>query len=193
MAGTKRTSPESGTSARASKVAKTESLQTPSKAKKGAKKGIKVRRIFLSLIVLTALNRITPPPPQPAMPVAAFKATALPVHVNLTHTPPTIADPDEVVSAATADPGFIGNLTLVPSSFSTGSYGWKGSKRITIELQNTESDTKEKVQVMLSINATVLGSKPAKSADKHDDDEEEEKDEGETSKDEEEAAVPDDE
>jgi hypothetical protein len=70
----------------------------------------------------------------------------------VTHTPPTIADPDsEAVSTAIADPGFVGNLTLVPSSFSTGSYGWKGSKRITVELQNSEDgDAKEKVQVMLT-------------------------------------------
>lgn len=76
----------------------------------------------------------------------------MPLHVNLTHTPPTIADADtEAVSTATIDPGFIGNLTLVPSSFSTGSYGWKGSKRITVELQNPESGgEKEKVQVMLT-------------------------------------------
>lgn len=54
----------------------------------------------------------------------------------------------------TADVGFIGNLTLVPSSFSTGSYGWKGSKRITVELQASneegEGGTKEKVVVMFT-------------------------------------------
>ena len=51
------------------------------------------------------------------------------------------------------DLGFIGNLTLVPSVFSTGSYGWKGNKRIAIELQLGETDSdgvKEKVQVMLT-------------------------------------------
>jgi hypothetical protein len=83
------------------------------------------------------------------------------------------------------DPGFIGNTTLVPTTFSTGSYGWKGTKRITIELENSEGGKeKEKVQVMLtyvflscviilrltasydpmfSINATVMGSKNASS------------------------------
>jgi hypothetical protein len=88
---------------------------------------------------------------QVAIPPTTFKATALPLHVNVTHTPPTIADSDkEAESTTTVDPGFIGNLTLVPSSFSTGSYGWKGSKRITVELQNSEEDVKEKVQVMLT-------------------------------------------
>ncbi|KAF9466238.1 hypothetical protein BDZ94DRAFT_203569 [Collybia nuda] len=140
MSGTKRPA-DSGVTTRASKIAKTDTSATPSKAKKGAKKGVK-----------------------PAIPTAKFKATALPLHVNVTHTPPTIADADtEAVSVATVDPGFVGNLTLVPSSFSTGSYGWKGSKRITVELQNGEGGSeREKVQVMLTINATVLGSKQAK-------------------------------
>ncbi|KAF5386651.1 hypothetical protein D9615_001958 [Tricholomella constricta] len=167
MAGTKRASPDSGASTRASKIAKTDNSQTPPKAKKGPKRGVK-----------------------PAIPAATFKATALPVHVNLTHTPPTIADPKtEAVSAVTADPGFIGNLTLLPSSFSTGSYGWKGSKRITVELLNSESDTKEKVQVMLTINATVLGSKQAKSGEERDEDEPRD---DEADKEEEEEAAADD-
>lgn len=50
------------------------------------------------------------------------------------------------------DVGLIENLTLLPSSFATGSYGWKGSKRITVELQggNDGEGEKGKVQVMLS-------------------------------------------
>jgi hypothetical protein len=58
---------------------------------------------------------------------------------------------DEKVNVP-ADDGFIGNLTLLPSSFTTGSYGWKGSKRIVVELQNGETgeDGREKVQVMLT-------------------------------------------
>jgi len=53
---------------------------------------------------------------------------------------------------ASEDPGNLGNLTLLPSSFQTGSYGWKGTKRLTIELRDPEggSDTSEKVQVMLT-------------------------------------------
>ena len=79
----------------------------------------------------------------------AFKSRALPLHVNVTHTPPVIAD-DDTQNVAQVDSGFIGSTTLVPSSFNTGSYGWKGNKRITVELQNSESGEKEKVQVMLT-------------------------------------------
>ena len=82
------------------------------------------------------------------MAASAFKARALPLHVNITHTPPAIPD-DESANVASADPGFIGTTTLVPSSFSTGSFGWKGNKRITVELVNAEGE-KEKVNVMLT-------------------------------------------
>lgn len=112
---------------------------------------------------------------------AEFKAKALPLHLNLTHTPPTISneegsnekDNDEAAlenattTGPSGDAGFIGNLTLVPSVFSTGSYGWKGNKRLTIELQDGDTDAeggKDKVQIMLTVNATVVGSKHAKSA-----------------------------
>ncbi|PPQ63341.1 hypothetical protein CVT24_006714 [Panaeolus cyanescens] len=132
--------------------------------------------------------------------VAQFKATALPLHMIISHTPPSIKPSttphdgvkalakdqpeDEAVLPLGASPspagsesstttdttgddaGHIGSLTLVPSTFSTGSYGWKGSKRIVVELlggECAEGGEREKVQVMLSINATVLGSKPSKS------------------------------
>lgn len=97
---------------------------------------------------------------------ADFKAKALPLHLNLTHTPPTIskeenmeekdneqAELEHATVAVTHDAGFIGNLTLVPTVFSTGSYGWKGNKRLTVELQNGDTDAeggKEKVQIMLT-------------------------------------------
>lgn len=98
---------------------------------------------------------------QSALPTSTFKSHALPLHINITHTPPSISptsegkndDSDDRVPVASTDPGFIGNLSLVPSSFSTGSYGWKGSKRITVELQNADGGLdgeKEKVQVMLT-------------------------------------------
>ncbi|KAK1219831.1 hypothetical protein PQX77_017405 [Marasmius sp. AFHP31] len=136
MAGTKRASEGSGPTTRASKSAKTDNKSTATTPKKGSKKG----------------------GPKASLPASAFKSKALPLHVNVTHTPPTIPD-DETVPAASADPGFLGTLSLVPSTFNTGSYGWKGSKRITVELENGED--KEKVQVQLTINATVLGSKGA--------------------------------
>ena len=88
------------------------------------------------------------------MAASTFKARALPLHINITHTPPVLAD-DGTVSVASTDPGFVGTTTLVPSTFATGSYGWKGSKRLTIELENPnaeggEDKEKEKVHVMLT-------------------------------------------
>ena len=82
------------------------------------------------------------------MAASAFKAKALPLHVNLTHTPPVLAE--GAVEVAQTDPGFIGAATLTATTFSTGSYGWKGSKRVSIELENQETGEKEKVHVMLS-------------------------------------------
>jgi hypothetical protein len=70
------------------------------------------------------------------------------LHVNVTHTPPIIGE--ENGPEAPADPGFLGALVLQPSTFTTGSYGWKGSKRFTIELVDPNSEEKEKVQVMLT-------------------------------------------
>ncbi|RXW17970.1 hypothetical protein EST38_g7879 [Candolleomyces aberdarensis] len=116
---------------------------------------------------------------KPAIPASDFKEKARPLHIHITHTPPAIDKKEEAKSDeeedgdATAaqvagtitspdapiDTGFISNLTLLPSSFSTGSYGWKGSKKINVELQGSEGG--EKVQVMLTINATVVGSKQA--------------------------------
>ncbi|KAJ7041207.1 hypothetical protein C8F04DRAFT_1031660 [Mycena alexandri] len=155
MAGTKRGA-EDGPSTRASKVAKTDKVSPASKGKKGgAKKASK------------------------AIPTSAFKSKALPLHVNLTHTPPSIPDAD-TVPAAPLDPGHLGSITLVPSTFTTGSYGWKGNKRLAIELLNPEGGDKEKVTVMLTINATVVGSKGAKK----DDGDDEEKDEEEAAEEE---------
>lgn len=80
---------------------------------------------------------------------STFKSHALPLHVNLTHTPPVMGGED-TKDVAQLDPGFIGSTTLVPSTFKTGSYGWKGNKRVTVELQNSESGEMEKVQVLFT-------------------------------------------
>ncbi|KAH6919138.1 hypothetical protein BKA70DRAFT_1417126 [Coprinopsis sp. MPI-PUGE-AT-0042] len=166
--------PESSSSTRPAKVQKT------AKAKaKGGKKASKSSSSALS--------------------AKDFKSKALPIHINITHTPPSIdttastssspekAPKDDVVNdlvggdsaeetkvEAPADDGFIGNLTLLPSSFTTGSYGWKGSKRIVVELQGGEvgEEGREKVQVMLTINATVVGSKQAEKDEEEGDGEE---------------------
>ncbi|TFK46375.1 hypothetical protein OE88DRAFT_1638476, partial [Heliocybe sulcata] len=132
----------SGPTTRASKAAKTEGSTSASKAK-GGKRG-----------------------PKANMSVSKFKANALPLHVNVTHTPPSIADKDSEPATA-ADPGFLGSLTLTPSAFKPGSYGWKGTKRIQVEISNPEGGgEKETVHVQLQINATVVGSKDAPTGDK---------------------------
>ncbi len=106
---------------------------------------------------------------QVALSSTDFKAKALPLHLNLTHTPPPIVQKEndveekgvEVAEGDTTagDIGSIGNLTLVPSIFNTGSYGWKGSKHITVELQGGDAGAeggKEKVQVMLTCVTILL-------------------------------------
>lgn len=143
MAGRKRASDsEAVPSTRGSKAAKTDTSSSPAKTK-GSKKG-----------------------PKATIPTSTFKARALPLHINITHTPPSIVD--ETVEAgvsAPIDPGFIGAVALAPTTFSTGSYGWKGSKRIVVELLNAEAaegEPRDKVHVLLTMNATVVGSKQAK-------------------------------
>jgi hypothetical protein len=58
---------------------------------------------------------------------------------------------DDTAPAHSADPGWIGSSTLVPTKFSTGSYGWKGSKKVTIEVVDTE-DPEKKVKVQVNIS-----------------------------------------
>lgn len=102
---------------------------------------------------------------QVALSSSDFKAKALPLHLNLTHTPPTVQKENDVevevaeANTTAGDIGSIGNLTLVPNIFNTGSYGWKGSKHITVELQDGEAGPgggKEKVQVMLTYVPILL-------------------------------------
>ncbi|EPQ58652.1 hypothetical protein GLOTRDRAFT_110292 [Gloeophyllum trabeum ATCC 11539] len=140
VGGRKRAAAEegSGPTTRASKAAKTGDGAAAGKSKGGKRGG-----------------------PKANMAANTFKANALPLHVNITHTPPSVADKNTVPATA-ADPGSLGSITLVPSVFATGSYGWKGNKRIQVEISNPEGGgEKEKVHVQLTINATVLGSKGA--------------------------------
>jgi len=94
---------------------------------------------------------------------SVFKSRAVPLHVNIT----TTALPEGQESAP-ADPGFLASTTLVPSTFSTGSFGWKGHKRMVVELPKAEGELGEgegegeKVHVTLtyvfhSDNTTVFG------------------------------------
>jgi hypothetical protein len=67
-----------------------------------------------------------------------FKSKVLPLHLTLTHTPPTVADADTVM--ASLDPGHLSDLSLVPTSFK-----WKGNKRLTVELVDTEGGELERL------------------------------------------------
>jgi len=141
MAGKKRSSDGNAQETRATKAKKTGTDADSSKA--GKKNGSK-----------------------PALSSDQFLALALPLHLNLTHTPPILpsSGEDDTTSVHATDPGWIGTSTLVPTKFSTGSYGWKGNKKVTIELADPDDPEAEKIKVQLniSINGTVLGSKPAK-------------------------------
>ena len=75
--------------------------------------------------------------------------SALPIHVNLTHTPPVLTDDTETKTVASVDPGYIGHTALQPATFATGSYGWKGNKRFAVEIDGPDGG-KEKVHVMLT-------------------------------------------
>lgn len=67
----------------------------------------------------------------------------------MTHTPPVSGEENDLEGPE--DLGFLGALALQPSTFTTGSYGWKGSKRLTIELFDPDGEEEEeKVQVMLT-------------------------------------------
>ncbi|KAG8884885.1 hypothetical protein FRB97_003092 [Tulasnella sp. 331] len=107
--------------------------------------------------------------PKTIVPTAAqFKEHALPLHVNITHTPPSVEAPAEHADTTpntSTDSGHVASITLTPSVFSTGSFGWKGSRKIAVELLNAEG-VKETVMVNMSFNATVAGSKPAAKATK---------------------------
>jgi len=139
-------SEESATETRASKVAKTKKDKASTRAAKPASN--------------------SPPkdkgkkPPKITMSAHDFQKCALPLHVHFTHTPPSVAtgssDPNKAIDA-----GHLGSVTMLPSTFSTGSHGWKASKPMTIELTDPDTGKKTKVNVQVSINAVVKGSKEA--------------------------------
>jgi len=149
MAGRKRAAPEDATTTRPAKTTKTSTGKA--RGKTGPKANLSAKM---------------------------FKSQAHPLHISITHTPPPVVeDSGEKAPAESTDPGFLSALSLQPSSFSTGTYGWKGSKRVTIEVDNPGTGEKEKLQVQLSFNATVLGSKGKDGEDEEAKGEEEKKEE----------------
>lgn len=148
MAGRKRAAPEDATTTRPAKTTKTSTGRA--KGKTGPKTNLSAK---------------------------TFKAQARPLHITIAHTPPPATDSGENFSADSTVPGFLAALSLQPSSFSTGTYGWKGSKRVAIEVDNPDTGEKEKLQVQLSFNATVLGSRGKGGEDEETREEKEESDE----------------
>ena len=92
-----------------------------------------------------------------------FQRCALPLHVHFTHSPPSMSTPEKGSPEPdkTTDAGHLGSVTMLPATFSTGSHGWKASKPMTIELTDHDTGKKTKVNVQISINAVVKGSKEA--------------------------------
>jgi hypothetical protein len=85
-----------------------------------------------------------------AIPASDFKARAVPLHVVVTRTPPAARDDNNTSPTPVDDTDLLGALALQPCSFTTGSYGWKGSKRLAIDLVDLTGGEKKKVQVMLT-------------------------------------------
>lgn len=85
-----------------------------------------------------------------AIPISDFKLRAFPLHVAVTRTPPAAADDSSASPAPVDDTDLLGAVALQPCSFTTGSYGWKGSKRLVIDLVDPTGGEKKKVQVMLT-------------------------------------------
>ncbi|KAI6038412.1 hypothetical protein EDC04DRAFT_1977532 [Pisolithus marmoratus] len=95
----------------------------------------------------------------------AFKSRAPPLHLALSYNP----FPEEGETIAVGEGGeqasILTTTTLAPSSFTTGSFGWKGSKRIAVSFKAPGEggrDEEDTVHVMLTVNATVIGSKDVK-------------------------------
>lgn len=96
---------------------------------------------------------------------SAFKSRAAPIHLALSFNPFPGEGETVAVGEGEEQASILTTTTLTASSFSTGSFGWKGSKRIAIPLKapgeggEAEEDT---VHIMLTVNATVIGSKDVK-------------------------------
>jgi len=122
---------------------------------KDVKGGLKVR-VPLGDSNWSGISRISHPTQVArVMPASDFKARAVPLHVAVSRTPPAVRD-DKSASPAPIDTDFIGAVALQPCSFTTGSYGWKGSKRLAIDVVDPTSGEKTKVQVMLTYVSSMI-------------------------------------
>ncbi|KAI6097920.1 hypothetical protein EV401DRAFT_2082393 [Pisolithus croceorrhizus] len=147
MAGRKRTRTGDDTTAtekretRSSKVQKTEGGRAPGRG--GAKGTARLKTGFTA---------------------SAFKSRAAPLHLALSYNPfPGEGETVAVEASGGEEASILSTTTLTPSSFTTGSFGWKGSKRIAVSLKAPrEGGEAEGDTVHIMVNATVIGSKDAK-------------------------------
>lgn len=96
-----------------------------------------------------------------AIPASDFKALAVPLDVIVTCTPSAARNNNSASPAPVNDTDLLGTVALQPCSFTTGGYGWKARERLAINLVDPTGGEKKKVEVMLTVNATVMGSKQA--------------------------------
>lgn len=68
------------------------------------------------------------------------------------------SDSAKAIPFSLGEDGKLGALLAEPTTFSTGSYGWKGNGKIRVKL-NVDGQEKE-VLVQVGLNLTVSGSKP---------------------------------
>ncbi|KIO03971.1 hypothetical protein M404DRAFT_26593 [Pisolithus tinctorius Marx 270] len=115
---------------------------------------------------------------------SAFKSRAAPIHLALSFNPFPGEGETVAVGEGEEQASILTTTTLTASSFSTGSFGWKGSKRIAIPLKAPgvlwccESRTSV-ANPSIRVNATVIGSKDVKESAEEG---EEAKEEGEGTK-----------
>ncbi|KIK15714.1 hypothetical protein PISMIDRAFT_16343 [Pisolithus microcarpus 441] len=94
---------------------------------------------------------------------SAFKSRAAPLHLALSYNPFPGEGETIAVEAGGEEASILSTTTLTPSSFTTGSFGWKGSKRIAVSLKAPgEGGEDEGDTVHIMVNATVIGSKDVK-------------------------------
>ena len=159
--GKKRSADEAGVATREDGAKRRESTGSG----KDVKGGLKVRLSSSLGRLRLVMDRWTPhisyrPTQAGAIPDSDFKARAVPLHVAVTRTPPAARDDIGASPAPVDDAELLGAVALQPCSFTAGSYGWKGSKRLAIDLVDPASGEQKKVQVMLTYVFSIIEFSP---------------------------------
>jgi hypothetical protein len=153
--GKKRSADEADVATREDGVKRRENINNGSGKDVNVTGGLKVR-VSKSLLgrdsdwSWTCVARISHLTQAGAIPASHFKARAVPLHVVVTRTPPATRDDNSASPAPVDNTDLLGAVALQPCSFTTGSYGWKGSKRLVIDLVDPTGGEQKKVQVMLT-------------------------------------------